>query len=247
MSGQNYYLLTALPGLGELGADPPLTPRAMLEMLAPSPSAQQLASVIFLSDDLLLRQAVMSGEIPADQAEPVVLSAEQVRDEAPLPAFLANEAGPDGEGGQGESAGGAAQLGVDRVWALYFEHAARGARGGEMLAEWVRYEVGLRNALAAARAKALGLDAARYLVAEQLGRGEEEYAAVLGEWSAAANPLAGLKVLDAARWNWIAEHSRHFTFSDDELAAYAARLVILHRWKRIAAAQQVQAQAPGQR
>jgi hypothetical protein len=247
MSGQNYYLLTALPGLGELGADPSLTPRAMLEMLAPSPGAQQLAAVIFLSDDLLLRQAVMSGEIPADQAEPVVLSAEQVRDEAPLPAFLANEAGPDGEGGQGESAGGAAQLGVDRVWALYFEHAARGARGGEMLAEWVRYEVGLRNALAAARAKALGLDAARYLVAPQLGCGEEEYAAVLGEWSAAANPLAGLKVLDAARWNWIAEHSRHFTFSDDELAAYAARLVILHRWKRIAAAQQVQAQAPGQR
>ena len=247
MSGQNYYLLTALPGLGELGADPSLTPRAMLEMLAPSPGAQQLASVIFLSDDLLLRQAVMSGEIPADQAEPVVLSAEQVRDEAPLPAFLANEAGPDGEGGQGESAGGAAQLGVDRVWALYFEHAAKLARGGEMLAEWVRYEVGLRNALAAARAKALGLDAARYLVAPQLGCGEEEYAAVLGEWSAAANPLAGLKVLDAARWNWIAEHSRHFTFSDDELAAYAARLVILHRWKRIAAAQQVQAQAPGQR
>ena len=245
MSGQNYYLLTALPGLGEPGADPPLTPRAMLEMLAPSPSAQQLASVIFLSDDLLLRQAVMSGEIPADQAEPVVLSAEQIRDEAPLPVFLANEARPDGQGGQGESAG--AQLGVDRVWALYFEHAARGARDGEMLAEWVRYEVGLRNALAAARAKALGLDAARYLVAERLGRGEEEYAAVLGEWSAAANPLAGLKVLDAARWNWIAEHSRHFTFSDDELAAYAARLVILHRWKRIAAAQQVQAQAPGQR
>jgi hypothetical protein len=216
----------------------------MLEMLTPSPSAQQLASVIFLSDDLLLRQAVMSGEIPADQAEPVVLSAEQIRDEAPLPVFLANEAGPDGEGGEGESAG--AQLGVDRVWALYFEHAARGARGGEMLAEWVRYEVGLRNALAAARAKALGLDAARYLVAEQLGRGEEEYAAVLGEWSAAANPLAGLKVLDAARWNWIAEHSRYFTFSDDELAAYAARLVILHRWKRIAAAQQEQASTPGQ-
>ena len=244
MSGQNYYLLTALPGLGELGADPPLTPRAMLEMLAPSPSAQQLASVIFLSDDLLLRQAVMSGEIPADQAEPVVLSAEQIRDEAPLPVFLANEARPDGQGGQGESAG--AQLGVDRVWALYFEHAAKLARGGEMLAEWVRYEVGLRNALAAARAKALGLDAARYLVAPQLGCGEEEYAAVLGEWSAAANPLAGLKVLDAARWNWIAEHSRHFTFSDDELAAYAARLVILHRWKRIAAAQQEQASTPGQ-
>ncbi len=244
MSGQNYYLLTALPGLGELGSDPPLTPQAMLEMLAPAPRAQRLAQVIFLSDDLLLRQAVMSGEVPADQAEPVVLSAEQVRDEAPLPAFLASEADQDGDGGQGESAGGA-QLGVDSVWALYFEHAARIARASEMLAEWVRYEVGLRNALAAARAKALGLDAARYLVAERLGGSEDEYTAVLGEWSAAPNPLAGLHVLDAAKWNFIAEHCRNFTFSDDELAAYAARLVILHRWKRIAAAQQAQASTPG--
>ncbi len=241
MSGQNYYLLTALPGLGELGSDPPLTPRAMLEMLEPSPRAQQLASVIFLSDDLLLRQAVMSGEIPAAQVEPVVLSGEQVRDEASLPVFLSGEAETEG---QGESGG--AHLGVDRVWALYFEHAARLARGSEMLSDWVRYEVGLRNALAGARAKALGLDAARYLVAPQLGLGEEEYAAVLGEWSAAANPLAGLQVLDAARWNFIAEHSRHFTFSDDELVAYASWLVILHRWKRIAAAQQAQAQSPGQ-
>ena len=245
MPGQNYYLLTALPGLGELGSDPPLTPQAMLDMLAPSPSAQRLAQVIFLSDDLLLRQAVMSGEIPADQAEPVVLAPEQVRDEAPLPAFLANETDQDGRDGQGESAGGA-RLGVDRVWTLYFEHAARSAHGSDMLSEWVRYEVGLRNALAGARAKALGLDAARYLVAPALGRGEEEYAAVLSEWSAASNPLAGLQALDAARWNFIAEHSAHFTFSDDELAAYAARLVILHRWKRIAAAQHAQAQTPAQ-
>jgi hypothetical protein len=244
MPGQNYYLLTALPGLGELGSDPPLTPRAMLEMLEPSPGAQKLASVIFLSDDLLLRQAVMAGEIPADQAEPIVLSGEQVRDEAPLPVFLAGEDEAPGQDGEGESAG--AHLGVDRVWALYFEHAAKLARPGEMLWEWVRNEVGLRNALAGARAKALGLDAARYLVAPALGRGEEEYAAVLSEWSAAPNPLAGLQVLDAARWNFIAEHSAHFTFSDDELAAYAARLVILHRWKRIAAAQQAQAQTPAQ-
>jgi hypothetical protein len=246
MSGQNYYLLTALPGLGELGSDPPLTPRAMLEMLATSPGAQQLASAIFLSDDLLLRQAVMSGEIPADQADPAVLSTEQVRDEAPLPDFLAGLTGPDGETAQEDEAAGTARLGVDRVWALYFEHAARLARGSEMLSEWVRHEVGLRNALAAARAKALGLDAARYIVAWQLGGSEDEYAAALSEWSAAPNPLAGLQALDAARWNWIAQHSRHFTFSDDELAAYAARLVILHRWKRIAAARPAQAQAPGQ-
>jgi len=239
MPGQNYYLLTVLPGLGEPGSDPPLTPRAMLEMLAPAAGAYELASVIFLSDDLQLRQAVLAGEIPAEQAEPTVLSAEQVRDEVPLPNFLV------GQDGQGDSAG-QAQLGIDGVWAMYFAHAAKVARGNDMLTEWVRYEVGLRNALASARAKALGLEAARYLVTPELGYDDNEYTAVLGEWSAAPNPLAGMKVLDAARWAWIGEHDGWFTFEDDELAAYAARLVILHRWKRIAAARDEQASKPAQ-
>ncbi len=233
MLGQNYYLLTALPGLGELGSDPPLTPRAMLEMLAPATGPCELSSVIFLSDDLQLRQAVLAGEISAEQAEPIILSAEQVRDEAPLPTSLVGEDGESDPAGQ-------PQLGIDRVWAMYFAHGARLASRSEMLAEWVRYEVGLRNALAAARAKALDLDATRYLVTPELGYGADEYTTVLGEWSAAPNPLAGLQALDSARWAWIGEHDGWFTFKDDELVAYAARLVILHRWKRIAAAQQQQ-------
>jgi hypothetical protein len=234
MPANNYYFLTALPSLGEPPADPPLTPQAMLEMLEPAPRPHELAATIFLSDDLQLRQAVMSREMPADLAMPVVLSPEQVRDEAPLPGFLAGEGDEAGE--QPESSG--PQLGADSVWAQYFEHAARVAAGSEMLTEWVRYEVGLRNALAVARAKALGLDPLRYVVAPQLGYDEDQYSALLAEWSSAPDPLTGLKTLDAARWAWIGEHSRHYSFSDDELAAYAARLVILHRWKRIAAAQQ---------
>lgn len=239
MLGQNYYLLTALPGLGELGSDPPLSPQAMLEMLAPDPGPHGLASVIFLSDDLQLRQAVMVGEISPEQAEPIVLSAEQVRDEAPLPTSLVGEDGEDAPADQ-------AQLGIDRVWATYFAHGTRLAGASKMLAEWVRYEVGLRNALASARAKALGLDAARYLVTPELGYEEDEYTAVLGEWSAAPNPMAGLQVLDSARWAWIGEHDGWFTFKNDELVAYAARLVILHRWKRIAAAQHRQDTKPAQ-
>ncbi len=230
MLGQNYYLLTALPGLGELGSDPPLTPKAMLEMLAPAAGPHELASVIFLSDDLQLRQAVQVNEISAEQAKPIILSAEQVRDEAPLPTSLVGENAPDRQ----------AQLGVDRVWATYFTHGTKLAGASEMLAEWIRYEVGLRNALAAARAKALDIDAARYLVTPELGYDEKEYTAVLSEWSAAPNPLAGLQVLDSARWARIGEYDEWFTFKDDELVAYASRLVILHRWKRITAAQHQQ-------
>ncbi len=233
MSGQNHYLLTALPGLGELGSDPPMTSLAMLDMLDAAPRPRQLASVIFLADDLQLRQAVLAGEIPAEQAKPTLLSAEQLRDQAPLPECLA------GEEVKAES-DGQAQLSTDRVWAAYFTHAANVAADCNMLVEWVRYEVGLRNALASARAKTLGLDIARYLVTPELGCEEEEYSAVLGEWSAASDPLAGLRALDTARWAWIDEHGEWFSFKNDELAAYAARLVILHRWKRITAAQSEQ-------
>jgi len=231
MPADNYYLLTALPSLGDPPAEPPVTPGRMLDMIEHARRCHELAATIFLSDDLQLRQAVMAGEAPGETAKPVVLSPEQVRDEAPLPAHLAGADGAD-------ESDSAAQLGADRVWGNYFRHAAAVARGSEMLTEWVRYEVGLRNALAVARAKALGLDAARYLVEPELGCDEDEFSAVLAEWSAAGDPLAGLKVLDNARWAWIAEHDGHYSFRDDELAAYAARLVILHRWKRIAEAQQ---------
>jgi len=231
MPADNYYLLTALPSLAEPPAEPPIKPVAMLDMMEHAPGPHRLAATIFLSDDLQLRQAVMASEVPAEKAEPVVLSAEQVRDEAPLPACLTGE----DEGDDAEAAG---QLAADRVWANYFRHAADVARGCAMLTEWVRYEVGLRNAVAVARAKALELDAVRYLVEPELGLDADEFDSVLSEWSAAGDPLAGLKVLDNARWAWIAEHAAHYSFRDDELAAYAARLVILHRWKRIGAAEQ---------
>jgi hypothetical protein len=45
--------------------------------------------------------------------------------------------------------------------------------------------------------------------------------------------LEGQKVLDRARWAWLDEHDRWFTFEDDELAAYAARLLLVNRWHRI--------------
>ncbi|MCJ7542993.1 MAG: hypothetical protein MUP47_00235, partial [Phycisphaerae bacterium] len=103
------------------------------------------------------------------------------------------------------------------------------------LAQWVGYEVALRNALAAARAQALGLEAADYLVATDLGQADGDLSAVVGEWAAAPNPLAGLRVLDAARWDWLAWHDAWFSFQDDELIAYAAKLVLLDRWQRLTA------------
>jgi len=37
----------------------------------------------------------------------------------------------------------------------------------------------------------------------------------------------------SARWAWLADNDAWFSFRDDELAVYAARLMLLHQWKRI--------------
>ena len=224
MSGLNFYLLASLPALGELGHDPPLSLGDFLRHVEHAPKPRAEAEILFLGDDLRQREALLAGEIA--EASPTVLTTAQVRDEEPLPGFLSAV----------DESGGPA-LAVDAVWGAYFRRLADMGRRSGFLAAWVRHEVGLRNALATARAKALGLDVSAYLVEADLGLPADAFALVLGEWSAAATPLAGLRVLDAAHWGWLAEHDAWFTFADDELAAYAAKLMLLHRWKRIADAE----------
>ena len=99
--------------------------------------------------------------------------------------------------------------------------------------QWCRHEVGLRNALAAARAKALQLEPGDYLVAAEMGQAERDFDAVISEWSGASNPLDGLKVLDNERWDWISYNDTWFSFSQDEVAAYAAKLMLQNRWQRL--------------
>jgi hypothetical protein len=130
-------------------------------------------------------------------------------------------------------------LGVaaDRLWDAYFHYAMEVARrlNNRFLEAWVIFEVTLRNALVTARAKRLGLDEKDYLVATDLAQSGEELAALVSEWSAAATPLAGQQVLLRGRWAWLIENDAWFSFRDDELAAYAVRLMLLRQWERIAA------------
>jgi len=232
MAGRHYFLITSLPPLGELGSAPPLHPRELLERVADAQGPQAVLEALFLADDLLQREALLAGEI--EQAEPLVLTPRQLRDEQPLPACLV---GP-------EQDGGGFRVAADAVWSAYFHHAAAvaGRQASELLAGWVRFEVSLRNALAAARAKQLGLESEPYLVASALGGEAEAPTPVINEWAAAANPLAGLRILDRARWAWLTENEQWFSFGGDELAAYAAKLMLLNRWYRLA---QAPADAPG--
>ena len=224
MVTQNRYLLAALPGLGELGSTAPLTPADMLEQVTASPGCRVLLDALFLSDDLLQRQAFLAGELK--ELELAILTAQQGRNEQPLPDYLIISE---------EEQDSRQQVMLDHIWQGYYDHAAAVAKqqNSVFLAAWVGYEVAQRNAVAAARAKALHLDAAEYLVRPELADSQEDFSGLLAEWTAARNPLAGLRVLDTARWVWLADRDGWFTFKDDELAAYGAKLMLLRRWQRL--------------
>ena len=220
-AGNNYYLMTSLATLESLTSAPPLSNAAFMEQIADMPGAEDLVRTLLLSDDLMQRQALQAGEI--EETSPAVLTAAQLSDEEPLPEYLVPpESSPRRVAG-------------DSVWAAYFKHAIAVAKANRcgFLEDWVGFEVAMRNALTEARAKTLGLDPNEYFVEPQLGS-SVSFTSTIGEWSAAANPLAGLKVLDRARWDWIARNDRAYSFENDEIAAYAAKLMLLHRWHRLA-------------
>ena len=220
MKGQNYYFVTALPPLGKLGSEPPMNGPELLDRLAQNPTGRAAVEALFLGGDLVQREALLGGEI--EQAAPAVLTEEQLRDEQPLPPYLTV--------GQAEMV--RRRVAVDAVWESYFRHVASVAAEihNGFLGEWVAHEVALRNALATRRAQTLELDPGDYLVATDLAADDEDFSLLVSEWARAADPLVGLQLLDRGRWDWLCEHDRWFTFDDDELAAYAAKLVLLERW-----------------
>ncbi|MDP6545538.1 MAG: hypothetical protein QGH60_16265 [Phycisphaerae bacterium] len=223
-AGNNYYLITSLASLESLTSTPPMSNSAFLEQISDRRGAEELVRTLLLADDLMQRQALLAGEI--EHTNPTILTAEQVSDEEPLPEYLTApvESVPR-------------RIAGDGLWAAYFRHAIAVARDRKcgFLEDWIGFEVAMRNALADARAKALELDPNEYLVEPDLGA-SINFASTLGEWSAATDPLTGLKVLDRARWDWIARNDRSYSFEDDEIAAYAAKLMLLHRWHGLAQA-----------
>ncbi len=224
MGGRNFYFLASLPALGDLGSVPPLGLAEFLAQVEDAGGPRAVTAMLFLGHDLLQREALRAGEI--GDADLAVLTPAQARDEAPLPEFLVRRE---------ESI---RRIPSDDVWEAYFAAAADTARQerSAFLAEHVAFEVGLRNALAAARARALDLEPREYMVGSVMGAPLEAYADLIGEWAAARDPLAGLRVIEAARWAWLAAHDGWFSFEDDEAAAYGAKLLVLHRWQRVAKA-----------
>ncbi len=228
MTARRYdYLLSALPGLDTFGANPPMSKQDLLDRLSEAEGPVQTVQVLLLMDDLVQREAIMSGELPADQAGFSVLSEVDADNIPVLPAYLLPESGSENQD--------TARLNVDAIWRTFFMHAWATAQrsGSPFLKAWVKFEVGLRNALAATRAHALELDPLAYQVTPELADSSADFASALAAWSSALDPLSALEALDKARWEWMEDNSKWYSFQAQELEAYAAKLVLLHRWRRL--------------
>lgn len=223
-NGALRYYVTALPTLGELGSRPPVTLGEFREMLADQAWTREPVDAVLLLDDLLQRESFLAGE--SAEASPAVLTPAQARNEAAMPEVLQFD---------DEDAGDAASLAVDRLWTRYFRYVVNLSRRilCPFLRDWARFEVGLRNALAVARAERLGLAGEDYRVATELESFEDDFEDMVGEWARADNPLDGHRVVLRARWDWVGRHGRWFSFRTDELAAYAVRLMLLHQAFRL--------------
>jgi hypothetical protein len=231
MKTARHFYITTLPALGDLGSSPPMGLADLLEHVEENPRWFEQLEALVLLDDLLQREALLAGE--TEDVEPAVLSLQQAQGEAPLPETL--EAVADAEQ--------TTVLETDLLWDRYFRfvHQLGGSRGSRFLVQWVEFEVALRNALAATRARRLGLEESHYQVAAELAHSDEDLSPVLSEWEASPTPLAGLRVVIRARWSWLERHDAWFSFSVDELLAYGARVMLLERWRRTEEKEDIQA------
>ena len=231
MKSARHFYITTLPALGDLGSSPSMGLADLLEHVEENRPWRELLDALVLLDDLLQREALLAGE--TDEVEPAVLSLQQAQGEAPLPETLDLPADADQT----------TALETDLLWERYFRyaHGLAHSRGSRFLADWVEFEVALRNALAAARARRLGLEESDYQVAADLIHSDEDLSPVLSEWEAAPTPLAGLRAVIRARWSWLDGHDAWFSFSVDELLAYAARVMLLEQWRRTEEKEEVKA------
>ena len=226
------YLLSSLAALEPIGSVPSVTKSDFFAMVRESKGPIKNVEAILLSDDLSQYEAFLAKEITQERIDLAVLFLEKSENEPVLPDFLL----PEEQTQEKEST----RLASDNLWSRYFRYAARAAKHNhsEFLKTWVGFEVGLRNALTTARAQILDLEPESYLVCPELADSDIDYSNILSAWQNASNPLIALEAIDKARWDWLEEHGSWYSFSEGEIEVYAAKLILLHHWRRILAEKQ---------
>ncbi len=199
----------------------------LLAQVIDSKGPARTVEMILLSDDLIQYDALLSEETSQDKIDLAVLSLEKSENEPMLPDFLL----PEEENQEKEDK----RLAVDAIWTRYFRYAESIAKRNHsgFLKAWIGFEVGLRNALTTARSQILELDPEAYIVTPELADTDMDFTNIISSWSSAQTPLAALEALDKARWEWLEENGNWYSCSDDEIEVYAAKLILLHHWRRI--------------
>ena len=122
----------------------------------------------------------------------------------------------------------------DRVWEAYFEQlfVFLEDRGTEALQEWFRWEIGLRNALVAHRAKKVGIAAEDYFVAADLGLKPIEYHSIFAEFKEIdtdGDPFAEDRFLASVMLQRLKAVSPGYAFDFTEIMGYVIKFVTLAR------------------
>ncbi len=226
------FLLSSLPPLPEAGAAVPVV-GAELRRLVRGTSAQAVVDAVLLSADLLIHRTLLARPDAMEGEEPPlsVLTVEQATGDEPLPGPLA---------GDGETVDAAEA--DDALWERYFLHVLEVADtcGSAFLADWGRFEMGLRNGLNRLRAEELDVDTTEALYPDDLvvlaEADRSQIDDAVAAFRDAPDPLAAQRAVDELRMAWLDRHAATFSFDVDELGFYAARLVLAERWRRIALA-----------
>ena len=223
------YLLSALVSLDTLNSAAPITKLELMQKVSQANGPVNTVKVILLSDDLVLREALLTGEIQPNQADFAVLTPSVSESNTlTLPDYLMPDNTDDTQDNTYKA--------IDDIWARYFRYAFKTAKQAKstFLKAWVGFEVGLRNALSTARADTLDLDVQPYLVTPDLGSNDMDFSGIITQWSSASDPLGAMEILDKARWAWLEEYGLWYSCKADEIEAYAAKLILMQRWQRLA-------------
>ena len=243
MSDRLYYLLSFLPVLPPLGEKPPLSAEEVFKVIKEEQIEKaRVVAGIFEFETRLLRAvrdkylAYSSEEVPdspfGQLSQPVV------------DTFLKDPS----------------QMGEDvwftELWINYliFLKDAGKRIGSELLSLWAEWEMSLRGQLASARIGDLRASAGKEEASANTlsvqgaapgppvrpsgeapipDVGKWDHGDLIARWRTAQDPMAGERLLDEARMQFIEAGARRYSFGIDELVAYFLKLGLLSRYMRL--------------
>lgn len=115
-------------------------------------------------------------------------------------------------------------LWLTEIWSQFFQHAlALGQMiSSGLLTRWATWEADLRRQFVMFR-----------LSQTSDATFEFDHQRLIESWKAAENPMVGERLLDEARWSFIEQESRQYSFELDECIAYLLKLRLLVRYEKL--------------